>query len=108
MRVVRPGDRRYSSPAQLPAASDLLEVGVKTIFVIDREIDVLPEDSPRNPMRRILIFDNHPESLRLLFDQFSGDSKGHSFERKRAISLGLFLLCILVMALGVAVLWPIL
>jgi hypothetical protein len=58
-------------------------------------------------VRHILIFDDHPESLRLVFDR-AVDLRFHFFDRERMISWATVLVWGIVVALMMAMLWPLL
>jgi hypothetical protein len=64
-----------------------------------------PSDSGRNPVRSILIFDNHPDSLRLLFQHGANpDVDLPTARHYRPLHLLLGLVLILVLILGMF--WP--
>jgi hypothetical protein len=66
---------------------------------------VQPND-PREKIRRILIFDNHPSSLRLVFGR-GEHSHVHLSPPENMTSLGVALLWILVVGLMIGMVWPI-
>ena len=76
----------------------------KRIFAVIAPL--LPADSSRTPIRRILIFDNHPDSLRLVSRQYlNGDAQSPTLRPLyRDVILGLLLILLLVCAMF----WPLL
>ncbi|MDX6574435.1 MAG: hypothetical protein QOE96_388 [Blastocatellia bacterium] len=80
---------------RLPDATTL---GQKRIFVVDAS---RPVTEGEKTIRRIVIFDNHPASLRLLL---SSDLK----LRRRSKVFYAVLAIALVLAAGVGMLWPLL
>lgn len=78
-------------------------VGTKKIFII-KQVQVQAND-PRKKIRRILIFDNHPDSLRLVFDR-RVDSHFDLSHSERMTSSGVALLWILVVILMIGIVWP--
>jgi len=77
----------------------------KRIFFIKRTIHQAPTNSAegRN-VQHILIFDDHPESLRLVFG--SGTPEVDLPPPLRASSWYLVLLSIVIISLVIAILWP--
>ena len=78
--------------------------GRKKIFAI--VAPPIPADVGRKTIRRILIFDNHPDSLRLVSGYRGEDSHFDVFDSPRTISWGVTLLWILVVGLMMAMIWP--
>jgi hypothetical protein len=102
---VRPVPERQ--PSLTPQFSVGGEAGVRSrkIFII-KQVRVQAND-PRKKIRRILIFDNHPDSLRLVFGR-RADSNVHFSHSERMTSSGVALLWILVVVLMIGMVWPIL
>ena len=78
--------------------------GRKKIFAI--VAPPIPADVGCKTIRRILIFDNHPDSLRLVSGYRGEDSHFRVFDSPRTISWGVTLLWILVVGLMMAMFWP--
>ena len=77
--------------------------GQKRIFAIVSP--PIPTPVEGKPMRRIVIFDNHPDSLRLVLDfgvNVESDDAVSGRERRTSIICGLILIAMLV----AATLWP--
>ena len=83
------------------------EAGVRSrkIFII-KQVQVQAKDL-RKKIRRILIFDNHPDSLRLVFGR-RVDSNVHLSHSKRMTSSGVAFLWILLFVLVIGMVWPLL
>lgn len=75
----------------------------KIVVIVARPITA---DVGCKTVRRILIFDNHPDSLRLVSGYRGEDSHVHVFDPPRTISWGVTLLWILVVGLMMAMFWP--
>jgi hypothetical protein len=83
--------------------SDSVNLGQKRIFAIVSPPIATPDDG--KTMRRIVIFDNHPDSLRLVLQSGlnpDSDQAASRRERRTSITCGLILIAMLVAAL----LWP--
>jgi hypothetical protein len=106
-RLVRPIENNHPSLLHLPTASGLAGVRVKKIFVIKQVLHVPQANDACKKIQRILIFDNHPDSLRLVFDR-RADSHVHLSDPQRMTSSGVALLWILVVGLMMAMFWPLL
>ena len=78
--------------------------GQKKIFAI--VAPPIPADVGGKTIRCILIFDNHPDSLRLVSGYRGEDSHFHVFDSLRTISWGVALLWILAVGLMMAMFWP--
>jgi hypothetical protein len=65
-----------------------------------------PSEFGRRTTRRVLIFDNHPDSLRLVVGH-RADSLVHRSDRRRTSSSAVALLWILVVGLMMGMFWPI-
>jgi hypothetical protein len=89
-----------------PQSSVSGEAGVRSrkIFII-KQVQVQAKD-PRKKIRRILIFDNHPDSLRLVLGR-RVDSHVDLSHSERMTSSGVALLWILVVLLMIGMVWPI-
>ncbi|HEY2102303.1 MAG TPA: hypothetical protein VGH08_03525 [Chthoniobacterales bacterium] len=107
MRVRKPGEGCSSNPSGFRSRSRQRGARPKRIFVIRQRIQLPPTDSAREKnLQQILVFDDHPESLRLLF----GDTTA-KLDHPRplwASSWQIILLSILVICLLTAILWVVL
>jgi hypothetical protein len=101
---VRPVDGRQPDLARLSSANGQSDPRTRKIFVIE-QVRRPPSTNTDKKIRRILIFDNHPDSLRLVFGR-RADSHVHLSDPQRMTSSGVVLLWILVMGLMLAMLWP--
>ena len=94
---------RWIQIPQLDGLRDSTSSGRKRIFaIVSRPI---PTGVEGKTIRRILIFDNHPDSLRLVFEpgvELDTDDAASRRERRIAIICGFILIAIVVGAL----LWP--
>jgi hypothetical protein len=102
-RLFKPGKDRNSfrslSPSRPPGTR------TKRIFIIKQAIQLPPTNSTAGKkVQHVLIFDDHPESLRLVFG--STTPKLDFSPLPNANSWHLVLLSILVVGLVTAVLWP--
>ena len=66
-RLVRPIENRHSNLFDLPSASGQPGVRAQKIFVIKQSRRLRSTNGADKTIRSILIFDNHPDSLRLVF-----------------------------------------
>jgi hypothetical protein len=106
-RVFEPINKLDPKLFRSPSAIDHSGVRGRKIFVI-KKVQRLPATSTAGKkIQRILIFDNHPASLRLVFD-CRADSRVHLSDSQRITSSGIALLWILVVGLMMAMFWPIL
>jgi len=81
---------------------------MRKIFVI-RKVSWLPAtNATGRKIQRVLIFDNHPDSLRLVSGYRSADLHFHLSDPPRTTSWGVALLWILVVGLMMAMFWPLL
>lgn len=104
--VVKPIDKLNPSLFRFPFASEHSSIRVRKIFVI-RQVQRLPATSAAgDTIQRILIFDDHPVSLRLVFG--GADSHVRLSEPKRMSSLGVAVLWIVTLSLMIGIVWPIL
>jgi hypothetical protein len=88
----------FLSPGRQPGTR------AKRIFIIKQAIQLPPTNSAegRN-VQHVLIFDDHPESLRLVF---GGTPEVDLSRPPRANSWHRFLLSMLIIGLVIAILWP--
>jgi hypothetical protein len=99
-RVVKPINKPNANSFRFPSASEHSGVRARKIFVI-KQVQRLPATTaPGKKIQRILIFDNHPDSLRLVFGRHANS------HRERITSWGVALLWILVAGLMIAMFWP--
>jgi hypothetical protein len=101
---VRPITNRQPDLVRLSSAHGQRDLHARKIFVIE-QVRRLPSTNADKKIRRILIFDNHPDSLRLVFGR-RADSHVHLSDPQRMTSSGVALLWILVMGLLLAMFWP--
>ena len=81
-------------------------VDARKIFVVDQTSHLPATNAaPGKMVRRILIFDNHPDSLRLVFGDHAASHVPLS-DPQRTTSWGVALLWILVVGLMMAMFWP--
>jgi hypothetical protein len=104
-RLVRPIDNRSANLFEFPSASGLPGVRAKNIFVIKQEIHLPQTNAAGNKIRRILIFDNHPASLRLVFGR-RANPHIHLSAPERVISWELIFVSILIMGALIGMFWP--
>jgi len=78
-------------------------VPARKIFVV-KQTSHLATNAAGKTVRRILIFDNHPDSLRLVFGPSA--SHGQFSDPERTPSWAVALLWILVVGLMMAMFWP--
>jgi hypothetical protein len=120
MKMERPYDRGMASAAQFvrPSADDQLNlvrapsesewrVRTKKIFIVRKTTRLPSTNAAGKRIRRILIFDNHPESLRLVF--------GHRQHRdvdlsppQRVSSWELIIVLAVTIAGLIGIFWPLL
>jgi hypothetical protein len=106
-RVVEPINKLDPHLFRFPPAREHGGVRVRKIFVI-KKVQRLPATTVAGKkIQRILIFDNHPDSLRLVLGR-RADSYLHLSDPGRTTSSGVALLWILVVVLMMAMFWPIL
>src|SRR2546423_2071193 len=80
-------------------------IGAKRFFIIKRATQLPPTNSAESrTVQHVLIFDDHPESLHLVFG--SATPEIDLSRPPRASLWSLILLSILVMGLLTAILWP--
>ena len=94
---------RWIRRPELSCLPDSTSSGRKRIFAI--VLRPIPTQVKGKTIRRILIFDNHPDSLRLVFEpgvELDTDDAASRRERRIAIICGFILIAIVVGAL----LWP--
>lgn len=103
--------RRSSDSRNLRLARDLplnrrVSVGARKIFVV-KQTSHLPATNAAagKTVQRILIFDDHPDSLRLVFGRRVASYVRLS-DPQRTTSWGVALLWILVVGLMMAMFWP--
>jgi hypothetical protein len=77
----------------------------RRIFVITQVRRLPSTNRVDKEIRRVLIFDNHPDSLRLVLGRRS-HSHANSFDPQPMTSSEIGLLCFLVVTLMVAMFWP--
>lgn len=104
-RVVKPINKLNLSSVSFPPANEHSGVRVRKIFVIKQEIHVPQARDADKRMRRILIFDDHPDSLRLVF---GSPQPTHLSASQPMISWELVLASILSTGALIGMLWPIL
>jgi hypothetical protein len=102
-----PNDSRNLSLPRDPSLGRGAGVGAKKIFVVKQTRWLAPTQAaaPKR-VQQILIFDNHPDSLRLVSGHRGADSGFHVSDPPRTTSWGVALLWILVVGLMMAMFWP--
>jgi len=105
--TLHPSAQKYSKWIRVsrigrPLLRDSTGLDRRKIFAIIAP--AIPAEPGCKTIRRILIFDNHPDSLRLLFG--SRISDGQLSDPQRTPSWVVALLWILVVGLMVAIFWP--
>jgi hypothetical protein len=76
--LVRPGTDDQLNLASDSSVTGQQRVRTKKIFIIKTTSRLPSTNAPGKKIRRILIFDNHPESLRLVFGQQADSSEPQS------------------------------
>jgi hypothetical protein len=106
-RILRPFENLDLSLFRLPSSSKQPGLRARRIFVV-KQVQRLPATTAAGrKIERILIFDNDPNSLRLVFGR-RADSQVELSDSQPVFSLGVALLWILVVGLMAAMFWPIL
>jgi hypothetical protein len=103
-RIVKPINKLNSN---LPSANELSGPRARKIFVIQQAIHVLQANNSRKTIRRILIFDNHPDSLGLVFG-YRANRPVHPSSPQRVNPWELILALMLAMGALIGMFWPIL
>jgi len=104
-RLVRPIENRHPNLFDLPSASGQPGVRAKKIFVIKQSRRLRSTNGADKTIRSILIFDNHPDSLRLVFGR-RANPHIHLFAPQPASSWELILVSILTMVALIGMFWP--
>jgi hypothetical protein len=104
-RLVRPIENGYPILARRPSASGQPAVSTKKIFVIRQTSRLPAKDAAGNKIRSILIFDDHPDSLRLVFGRRT-HSHGDLSVPQRTSSWDLIVVLMLTMVALIAMVWP--
>jgi hypothetical protein len=99
-----PAEDRSANPFRFLSRGRRLGLGTKRFFIIKQAVQLQPTSSAGSrTVQHVLIFDDHPESLRLVF---GGAAAQVDLSRPpRASSRHLVLLSILIMGLLSAILW---
>jgi hypothetical protein len=102
---LRPSTDHQPDLARLASVNEQRGLRARKIFVIERTRCVPSTIAAPKKIRRVLIFDNHPDSLRLVFGKranpyvdLSGPQRVRSWE--------LVLISVLVLGLFIAMFWP--
>ena len=106
-RVAKPINKLNLSSVSFPPANEHSGVRVRKIFVIKQEIHLPQARDADKRMRRILIFDDHPDSLRLVFGP-RANPHVHLSALQRVFSWELILASIVTMGALIAMFWAIL
>jgi hypothetical protein len=104
-RLVTPIEHRCPNCARRPSASGRPALSTKKIFVIRQTSRLAATNAAGNKIRRILIFDDHPDSLRLVFGCRT-DPRSDLLVLQRARSWELILVLTLIMVVLIAMVWP--
>jgi hypothetical protein len=103
---VRPSIDHQPNPFGLASASEQRGLRSKKIFVVKQVSRLESATGTHKKIQRIQIFDNHPDSLRLVLA--GGASPDHDLsESQRVSSWELVLGSMLIMAALVGMFWPI-
>jgi hypothetical protein len=106
-RLVKPIENHDPNLFRLPSASRQPGIHARKIFVVKQTRCLAPTHAAAaKRVQRILIFDNHPDSLRLVSGYRRADSHFHVSDPPRTTSWGVALLWILVVGLMMAMFWP--
>jgi hypothetical protein len=104
--LVRPLIDRQANFAQISPGSGQRR-RTRKIFVIKQTSRLSSTNAANRKIRRVLIFDNHPESLRLVFGKRANPHVDLSVPQ-RVSSRELVLVSVLGLGLFIAMFWPIL
>jgi hypothetical protein len=104
-RLVRPITNGHPNVARLSFANEQSAPRTRKIFVIKQSRRLRSTNGADKKMRRILIFDNHPDTLRLVFGG-GANPHGDLSVPPRASSWDLILISILTMGALIGMLWP--
>jgi hypothetical protein len=88
-----------------PVASEKPRRRTRKIFVIKQARRLAPTNGTEKKLRRILIFDDHPDTLRLVFGRDASRHDDLSVS-PRATSWDLILVSILALVAFVGMFWP--
>jgi hypothetical protein len=97
-----------TGPTQSSFANPQPGSPMRRIFIIKQVRQFSTTSLTDRKIRRILIFDNHPDSLRLLFSSDSNPDGNDLSEPRRVSIWQLALVLTLVVVAFVGILWPIL
>ena len=104
-RFVRPNTNRQPDPALPLSANGQRSLRTRKIFVIKQVRRLESATSAHKKIRRILIFDDHPDSLRLVFE--SGANPHPDLSLPQRVSRWKFILVsILTMVVLIGMFWP--
>jgi hypothetical protein len=104
-RLVRPIAHSHPNLARLSFANGQSGPRTRKIFVIKQSRQVRSTNGADKKVRRILIFDNHPDTLRLVFGG-GANSHGELSVAQPASSWDLILISILTMGALIGMFWP--
>jgi len=104
-RLVRPIENRHSNLFDLPSASGQPGVRAQKIFVIKQSRRLRSTNGADKTIRSILIFDNHPDSLRLV-SRLRVRPNVDLVAARRAHPAHLMFALLLMLALSIAMFWP--
>jgi hypothetical protein len=102
--LARSIDHQCSNLVHLPSRGERRGVRARKIFVIKHAIRGPAKNAARKTGRRVLIFDNHPDSLRLVFGRPNPHVDPSALQR--ASWRELVLLWMLAVGLLIAMFWP--
>src|SRR2546430_17055745 len=106
LSFVRPMGDRPPYPAEDGSIKRERHSQIRKIFVI-RQVRPSPRNTAGQGVRRILVFDNHPESLRLVFGRQTNPHVDLSDLHRTSI-WALVLISVLTFAAVVGMFWPVL
>src|SRR6266404_2466676 len=103
---VRPIANRQSNLARAVSVSGQPGIRTGKVFVIEQTRRLPSRNAAAKKIRRILIFDNHPDSLRLVFGRHANPPVDLSL-RQRASLWDLILVSMLTIGVLIGMFWPI-
>jgi len=101
------GNNQDSYPNSVFSAHGEVDVRKRKIFVFRKTILLPATKGPGKQIRRILIFDDHPDSLRLILER-PANRQVHRTAQNRGSSRHLVLLGMVLIAASLAMFWPLL
>jgi hypothetical protein len=103
--LVGPGIHHQPGLARLASTNGQRGLHTKRIVVITQSQRLPSTDGADKKIQRLLIFDNHPDSLRLIFGR-GNPSDAHSTDPPAMTWLEFGLPCVIAVTLLAAIFWP--